>query len=62
MTSMEWEKEKATRTFSFPSVASRTSFGTYTKKATRLGTSYQTLINSLVHRYLNGGVTINEAF
>lgn len=31
-------------------------------KAARLGTSYQTLINSLVHRYLNGGVTINEAF
>ena len=31
-------------------------------KAARLGTSYQTLINSLVHRYLNGGVTINEVF
>jgi len=31
-------------------------------KAARLGTSYQTLINSLVHRYLNGGITINEAF
>ena len=31
-------------------------------KAARLGTSYQTLINSLVHRYLNGGITTNEAF
>lgn len=31
-------------------------------KAARLGTSYQTLINSIVHRYLTGGITINEAF
>ena len=31
-------------------------------KAARLGTNYQTLIKTLVHRYLNGGVTINEAF
>lgn len=31
-------------------------------KAARLGTNYQTLIKTLVHRYLTGGVTINEAF
>ena len=31
-------------------------------KAARLGTSYQTLINSIVHRYLTGGITINESF
>ena len=31
-------------------------------KAARLGTSYQTLINSLIHRYLNGGVIIKESF
>ena len=31
-------------------------------KASRLGTNYQTLIKTLVHRYLTGGVTINEAF
>ncbi len=31
-------------------------------KAAHLGTSYQTLISNLIHRYLNGGVTINEAF
>jgi len=31
-------------------------------KAARLGTNYQTLIKTLVHRYLTGGVSINEAF
>ena len=31
-------------------------------KAARLGTNYQTLIKTLIHRYLTGGVTINEAF
>ena len=31
-------------------------------KAARLGTSYQTLINSIIHRYLTGGITINESF
>ena len=31
-------------------------------KAARFGTSYQTLINSLIHRYLNGGVIIKESF
>ena len=31
-------------------------------KAARLGTNYQTLIKTLVHRYLTGGITINEAF
>ena len=31
-------------------------------KASRLGTNYQTLIKTRVHRYLTGGVTINEAF
>ena len=31
-------------------------------KASRLRINYQTLIKTLVHRYLNGGVTINEAF
>ena|GEM_PF-6116229 len=31
-------------------------------KTARIGINYQTLINSLVHRYLNGGVTINEVF
>jgi predicted DNA binding CopG/RHH family protein len=31
-------------------------------KAARLGTSYQALINSLIHRYINGGVIIKESF
>lgn len=31
-------------------------------KAARMGLNYQTLINSLVHRYLNGGITFNEQF
>ena len=31
-------------------------------KAARMGVNYQTLINSLVHRYLNGTVSFSEAF
>ena len=31
-------------------------------KAARMGVNYQTLINSLVHRYLNGSVSFSEAF
>ncbi len=31
-------------------------------KASRLGINYQTLIKTLVHRYLTGGITINETF
>lgn len=31
-------------------------------KAARMGLSYQTLINTLVHRYLTGSVTFKEQF
>lgn len=31
-------------------------------KAARMGLNYQTLINTLVHRYLTGSVTFNEQF
>lgn len=31
-------------------------------KAARMGLNYQTLIKTLVHRYLNGTVTFSEAF
>lgn len=31
-------------------------------KAARMGLSYQTLINTLVHRYLTGSVTFREQF
>lgn len=31
-------------------------------KAARMGVNYQTLINSLVHRYLNGTVSFSESF
>lgn len=31
-------------------------------KAARMGVNYQTLINSLVHRYLNGAVSFQETF
>ena len=31
-------------------------------KAARMGVNYQTLIKTLVHRYLNGAVTFSELF
>lgn len=31
-------------------------------KATRMGLNYQTLIKTLVHRYLNGAVSFSETF
>ena len=31
-------------------------------KAARMGVNYQTLIKTLVHRYLNGTVTFSELF
>lgn len=32
------------------------------EKAARMGMNYQTLIKTLVHRYLNGTVSFSEAF
>ncbi|PWJ64935.1 hypothetical protein BGX12_11439 [Fibrobacter sp. UWR4] len=31
------------------------------KKAEQAGIPYQTLINSVIHRYLNGGIILKDA-